>query len=40
MTPITSEPTETSAARELASVAGITGDELVQWMVEDATLGR
>jgi D-alanine-D-alanine ligase len=32
--------TETSLVPELAADAGITFDELVQWMVEDASLGR
>ena len=32
--------TETSLVPELAAHAGITFDELVQWMVEDASLGR
>lgn len=32
--------TETSLVPELAAYAGITFDELVQWMVEDASLGR
>ena len=32
--------TETSLVPELAAFAGITFDELVQWMVEDASLGR
>jgi len=32
--------TETSLVPELAAAAGITFDELVQWMVEDASLGR
>jgi D-alanine-D-alanine ligase len=32
--------TETSLVPELAVNAGITFDELVQWMVEDASLGR
>ncbi|MGN6284038.1 MAG: D-alanine--D-alanine ligase [Afipia sp.] len=32
--------TETSLVPELAAEAGITFDELVQWMVEDASLGR
>jgi len=32
--------TETSLAPELAVFAGITFDELVQWMVQDASLGR
>jgi len=32
--------TETSRVPELAVHAGITFDELVQWMVEDASLGR
>lgn len=32
--------TETSLVPELAGNAGITFDELVQWMVEDASLGR
>jgi D-alanine-D-alanine ligase len=40
---VTTQPgmTETSLVPELASVfAGTTFDELVQWMVEDASLGR
>jgi D-alanine-D-alanine ligase len=32
--------TETSLVPELAAYAGVTFDELVQWMVEDASLGR
>lgn len=32
--------TETSLVPELAADAGMTFDELVQWMVEDASLGR
>jgi D-alanine-D-alanine ligase len=32
--------TETSLVPELAAYAGITFDELVQWMVEDASLNR
>ncbi len=32
--------TETSLVPELASFAGTTFDELVQWMVEDASLDR
>jgi D-alanine-D-alanine ligase len=32
--------TETSLVPELASHAGITFDELVQWMIEDASLNR
>ncbi|MES2603062.1 MAG: D-alanine--D-alanine ligase [Pseudomonadota bacterium] len=32
--------TETSLVPELAAHAGVTFDELVQWMVEDASLGR
>jgi D-alanine-D-alanine ligase len=32
--------TETSLVPELAAHAGMTFDELVQWMVEDASLGR
>jgi D-alanine-D-alanine ligase len=32
--------TETSLVPELAAYAGITFDELVQWMVEDASTGR
>ncbi len=32
--------TETSLVPELAAYAGISFDELVQWMVEDASLGR
>ena len=32
--------TETSLVPELAADAGVTFDELVQWMVEDASLGR
>lgn len=32
--------TETSLVPELAAYAGMTFDELVQWMVEDASLGR
>jgi D-alanine-D-alanine ligase len=32
--------TETSLVPELAAYAGITFDELVQWMVEDASLDR
>jgi D-alanine-D-alanine ligase len=32
--------TETSLVPELAAHAGTTFDELVQWMVEDASLGR
>jgi D-alanine-D-alanine ligase len=32
--------TETSLVPELAAHAGITFDELVQWMVEDASLNR
>jgi D-alanine-D-alanine ligase len=32
--------TETSGVPELAACAGLTCDELVQWMVEDASLGR
>jgi D-alanine-D-alanine ligase len=32
--------TETSFAPELAAFAGITFDELVQWMVEDVSTGR
>lgn len=32
--------TETSLVPELAAYAGITFDELVQWMVEDASIGR
>lgn len=32
--------TETSLVPELAAFAGVTFDELVQWMVEDASLGR
>jgi D-alanine-D-alanine ligase len=32
--------TETSLVPEPAAHAGITFDELVQWMVEDASLGR
>jgi D-alanine-D-alanine ligase len=32
--------TETSLVPELASYAGITFDELVQWMVEDASINR
>jgi D-ala D-ala ligase C-terminus len=31
---------ETSPVPELAAYAGVTFDELVQWMVEDASLGR
>jgi D-alanine-D-alanine ligase len=32
--------TETSSVPELAAFAGTTFDELVQWMVEDASLDR
>jgi len=32
--------TETSLVPELAAFAGTTFDELVQWMVEDASLDR
>jgi D-alanine-D-alanine ligase len=32
--------TETSLVPELAAFAGATFDELVQWMVEDASLDR
>jgi D-alanine-D-alanine ligase len=32
--------TETSLVPELAAYAGITFDELVQWMVEDASINR
>ena len=32
--------TETSLVPELAAHAGTTFDELVQWMVEDASLNR
>ena len=32
--------TETSPVPELAAFAGTTFDELVQWMVEDASLDR
>ena len=32
--------TETSLVPELAAYAGITFDELVQWMVEDASTNR
>jgi D-alanine-D-alanine ligase len=32
--------TETSLVPELAAHAGITFDELVQWMIEDASLNR
>jgi D-alanine-D-alanine ligase len=32
--------TETSLVPELAAHAGITFDELVQWMMEDASLNR
>jgi D-alanine-D-alanine ligase len=32
--------TRTSLGPELAAFAGTTFDELVQWMVEDASLGR
>ncbi|MEA2954123.1 MAG: D-alanine-D-alanine ligase, partial [Alphaproteobacteria bacterium] len=32
--------TETSLVPELAAFAGITFDELVRWMVEDASLNR
>ena len=32
--------TETSLVAKLAVVAGITFDELVRWMVEDAWIGR
>jgi D-alanine-D-alanine ligase len=32
--------TETSLVPELAAFAGITFDELVQWMVEDASTSR
>ncbi len=32
--------TETSLVPELAAFAGVTFDELVEWMVEDASLGR
>ena len=32
--------TETSLVPELAAYAGITFEELVQWMVEDASLNR
>ncbi|MGH6755225.1 MAG: D-alanine--D-alanine ligase, partial [Bradyrhizobium sp.] len=32
--------TETSLVPELAAHAGVTFDELVQWMVEDASLDR
>src|SRR5215212_803632 len=32
--------TETSLVPELAAEAGVTFDELVQWMVEDASLDR
>jgi D-alanine-D-alanine ligase len=32
--------TETSLVPELAAYAGMTFDELVRWMVEDASLNR
>jgi D-alanine-D-alanine ligase len=32
--------TETSLVPEFAAFAGVTFDELVQWMVEDASIGR
>ena len=32
--------TETSLVPELAAHAGITFDELVRWMIEDASVGR
>ncbi len=32
--------TETSLVPELAAHAGITFDELVRWMIEDASLNR
>jgi D-alanine-D-alanine ligase len=32
--------TETSLVPELAAYAGITFDELVRWMVEDASINR
>ena len=32
--------TETSLVPELAAHAGVTFDELVQWMIEDASLNR
>jgi D-alanine-D-alanine ligase len=32
--------TETSLVPELAAHAGITFDELVQWMIEDVSLNR
>ena len=39
---VTTQPgmTETSLVPELAAHAGITFDELVRWMVEDASLNR
>jgi len=39
---VTTQPgmTETSLVPELAAFAGITFDELVQWMVEDASPDR
>ena len=39
---VTTQPgmTETSLVSELAAFAGTTFDELVQWMVEDASLDR
>jgi D-alanine-D-alanine ligase len=32
--------TQTSLVPELAAHAGVTFDELVQWMIEDASLNR